>query len=858
ELDVSHTLDQSLDQERGQEDAGDSDNENLLHHLLPENDMIVQDMIPADQAIVHEVRGEHLSDVDSSSDSQWSDDLDQHQESDHEDEALNATLGDDDEDFVPAQSDSDAEEESEEESAGTNFNLDSNLLGKPLQFNRERTLRESLIIDLALMTRHKWTYESLMDIFKSKNVLFGGKFFPTSKSALWKIVGKKNSGIVSHVYCECGFYLGRRKSLPAFKKCVCNANVEISKAKTFITLNLKKQLIAFLSNPEVQDHLKYKQNRERVDSLIQDVFDGKQYQKLEEDMTPDDLTYTMNVDGCKTGKSAKISIYPFFLRINEFPPNLRQKFILLAGIYCDKGEPHMSTFLLPIVMQLNALAKKGVEWEDTEKCKRCTKLRPFCFCVDGKARWQILNMSPHTSYYGCTSCLIKGVPINKTMRYPNGPHEDIPPYGERTHGQMLKDMKLAAETKQVVNGHRGFTPLVLLENFDLVKQGAFDDLHYLYECCAALNLDLLMEVALRKKDVNDKKISKAHIERTIDSRLQLIKTPINISRKPSAMKITNRKQFTATEFRNMLIYYGVVIFQGLVEDDYIEHFGMLSHVAFLLSQESISLEDIEKADALIERYLDVFDKFYGLENTRLNLHSLRHATQSVVNLGPLHLYSTFNFESWNHELLQCISSPKTPVLQIITRHLLHTQLDLLMTDGESLPEDICNLISGILKKKRRAYASPAGCGVYVVGAKITRPPTAKEQELLQKENLQTNKFDEYKRVIIKSTEYHSYEVLRENSLSDNSIVFTKDGKVCLIKSVVTLTNQEHTQECGMFVFQKEALQTPFQVAPHIYELSGKNESEQFLPVSKVKSPMVQIPLNNRKFVAPLPNLHEID
>ncbi len=67
--------------------------------------------------------------------------------------------------------------------------------------------------------------------------------------------------------------------------------------------------------------------------MIKDVFDGKIYENLQEDMDTDDLTYTMNTDGCKTGKSAKISISPFFIRVNEFPPNLRQKHIILAGLY---------------------------------------------------------------------------------------------------------------------------------------------------------------------------------------------------------------------------------------------------------------------------------------------------------------------------------------------------------------------------------------------------------------------------------------------------------------------------------------------------------------------------------------------
>ncbi|KAK3922575.1 EF-hand calcium-binding domain-containing protein 5, partial [Frankliniella fusca] len=165
------------------------------------------------------------------------------------------------------------------------------------------------------------------------------------------------------------------------------------------------------------------------------------YKKILEEgvLGPYDLTATLNTDGCRSTKGATKETFPVFLRIDEFPPHLRQKFMLLAAVYSDKEQPVMNTLLLPVVEELNKLSSRGV-LRPTEGQQVESKLIVKCFCVDGKARGQVLNMDTHQSYNGCTYCDIRGVLVEdpdtkkRTMRWPAYSDHPVPLFTARERG----------------------------------------------------------------------------------------------------------------------------------------------------------------------------------------------------------------------------------------------------------------------------------------------------------------------------------------------------------------------------------------------------------------------------------------
>lgn len=62
-------------------------------------------------------------------------------------------------------------------------------------------------------------------------------------------------------------------------------------------------------------------------------------------------------------KLSEFSIWPIQLHLNELPPKMRFKHVILAGLWFGSREPNMHVFLKPFVDQSKLLVSKGVPWK---------------------------------------------------------------------------------------------------------------------------------------------------------------------------------------------------------------------------------------------------------------------------------------------------------------------------------------------------------------------------------------------------------------------------------------------------------------------------------------------------------------
>jgi hypothetical protein len=95
---------------------------------------------------------------------------------------------------------------------------------------------------------------------------------------------------------------------------------------------------------------------------ICDVYDGLQYKKWKNFLNePANVSFLVNTDGVAIFRSSKFSIWPVWIVINELPKSQRflRKNMLLAGIWYSKVKPTMTTFLKPIIEEINELYTHG-------------------------------------------------------------------------------------------------------------------------------------------------------------------------------------------------------------------------------------------------------------------------------------------------------------------------------------------------------------------------------------------------------------------------------------------------------------------------------------------------------------------
>ena len=83
--------------------------------------------------------------------------------------------------------------------------------------------------------------------------------------------------------------------------------------------------------------------------MISDITSGKLYNELVElhNFSNNDLFLTWNTDGIHIFKSSSYSIWPIQSVVNELPPHVREKNVLLHGLWFGNNNPAMNTFLTP-------------------------------------------------------------------------------------------------------------------------------------------------------------------------------------------------------------------------------------------------------------------------------------------------------------------------------------------------------------------------------------------------------------------------------------------------------------------------------------------------------------------------------
>lgn len=123
--------------------------------------------------------------------------------------------------------------------------------------------------------------------------------------------------------------------------------------------------------------------------------------------------------------------------------------------------------------------------------------------------------------------------------------------------------------------------------------------------------------------------------------------------------------FKSSEFRTWLLYIGPVLLADFVELDVYFNFLRLSFAIRSLLETDIFLEE---CDLLLNSFCAFMADIDSNEQT-FNLHSLRHLTWQVRNLGPLFTTSCFAFESAHHLLTSTFSGKVNHLKLLAERYL---------------------------------------------------------------------------------------------------------------------------------------------------------------------------------------------
>ena len=192
----------------------------------------------------------------------------------------------------------------------------------------------------------------------------------------------------------------------------------------------------------------------------------------EHGLSSNDMSLTWNTDGIPVFKSSDYAIWPLQASINELPPHLRHKNILLLGLWFGK-KPNMNVFLVPFVEECSRLETCGFLFGNEIQPR---KVFALLLSADSPARAIVRNVKQFNGQFGCDWCEFEGVTV-ATARGP--PIRYYPPRApvEMRSSKKQAAYALQATTDNPVKGVKGMTVVDLIPFFDTVRGTVADYMH---------------------------------------------------------------------------------------------------------------------------------------------------------------------------------------------------------------------------------------------------------------------------------------------------------------------------------------------------------------------------------------------
>lgn len=136
----------------------------------------------------------------------------------------------------------------------------------------------------------------------------------------------------------------------------------------FLSMPIRKQITELLSREEISSALTKRlqeidAHHDNGSDGMSDISDGDAYKAVREKMDLHDLTLTINSDGSPLFNFSKYSIWPVQVMINELPPHLRHKNVLVTMLWYGQTHPDMPLLLTAFVDQMEDLSCEGITWE---------------------------------------------------------------------------------------------------------------------------------------------------------------------------------------------------------------------------------------------------------------------------------------------------------------------------------------------------------------------------------------------------------------------------------------------------------------------------------------------------------------
>ncbi|RZF46995.1 hypothetical protein LSTR_LSTR011858 [Laodelphax striatellus] len=352
-----------------------------------------------------------------------------------------------------------------------------------------------------------------------------------------------------------------------------------------------------------------------------------------------ELKLLINIDGLPVSKSSGGQMWPQLGKIRS----IKSSPVFVIGLYYGNEKPSDSNeFMSSLVDELNFLFENGFYLNGLS-----FKLSHVGFVCDMPAKAFVLKIKGHTGFFSCTRCTVEGKSINNRMCF-----TDLN-CSSRTHESFCS---MSQEEH-----HIGATVLTSLNHIDLISSFSLD---YMHLVCLGVMKKLIL---LWLKGELQYRFPHRQVQNLSDRLVSLKKfIPSEFARKPRPLFEVSR--WKATEFRQFLLYTGVVVLPPFLSSEMMTNFMSLHVSLTILLKDNKGQQHItDYAKALLKFFVEGFGKIYGKQFVSQNVHGLIHLADDVSTFGPLDECSAFPFESYMQMIKKSLRKSEKPVQQFVRR-----------------------------------------------------------------------------------------------------------------------------------------------------------------------------------------------
>jgi len=365
-------------------------------------------------------------------------------------------------------------------------------------------------------------------------------------------------------------------------------------------------------------------------------------------ITLDQMELQISVDGIPLFKSSSVSLWPILCLVKNIP--FKSPFVV--GMFSGKEKPgSASEFLASFVEEACMLIKNGLTVD-----QHTIKITIHSFVCDAPARAFIKGIKSHSGYSSCEKCTVRGEYHTNKVIFPS---VDCPLRTDESFDAMADE-----------DHHIGACPLRPLP-LGYVTQFGLD---YMHLACLGVMRRLIMywkgpygplQVRLGRKMIGDLSSRLLHVAQWV---------PVEFARRPRSIDEVLR--WKATEFREFMLYSGLLVLRDILSDELYNHFMLLCVSLRILVSRQLSAQYCDYANELLVKFVSDAQVLYGNDILVYNVHCLVHLVSDVKNLGCLDDFSAFVFENKLGYLKKLVHKPQHPLQQILRRLHEEASLDL--------------------------------------------------------------------------------------------------------------------------------------------------------------------------------------